>query len=462
MQLKKGQVEEINIDSVAFGGQGIGEFEGIKVFVDGAMPGDCVDASFRKIKKKYIEADLVEIKRPSGDRLEARCEHYDRCGGCQMQHIPYDQQLEMKKSHTVDCFERIGEIASVPVTDVIPCDEQFWYRNKMEFSFGYDHDMSFSLGFHVPKRRYDILDINKCYLQSPFSNQILKLVRDFAFEMSWMPFRYQSGEGTLRSLFVREGKRTGEVMVNLVVAESRPDDFEEKIKILSERLMGLKGEDKKVVSFYYSWSVSRRGERKKFFKELVDGKAAINEEMVLENGDKLEFEILPDAFFQVNTFQAEKLYSQVVKLISDREHEVIFDLFCGTGTIGLFLSRYAEHVVGVEMNSDAVESAIKNAKKNKIFNIDFYTGDVNKMIGNVRLRPSMIVVDPPRCGLAKKIIPVISDFGCSRIVYVSCNPATLARDCAYLGEFGYKVVSVQPVDMFPNTYHIENVCLLER
>jgi 23S rRNA (uracil1939-C5)-methyltransferase len=459
MQMKKGQIVEIDIHALAFGGAGVGKYEGITVFVDKTMPGDKVKASLTKIKSKYLEAKLVELVKGAKDRCKEKCQYSGTCGGCQFQFMPYETQLGFKKQQVIDAFERIGKIYDAPVEDVIGCEQQFYYRNKMEFSFGYDADMKFMLGMHLPGRRYDILDLKECHLQSELSVAIVNNVRDFVKGRGWQPFKYSCGRGFVRSLFIRDSKQTGEVMINLATSDDMPDNFDEGVEAFVKLLTELSSD---IASIYHTKIISKRGQPKQLKETLLHGKKSITEKMKLENGDALEFEILPQSFFQVNTPQAEILYSKVMEFAGNQSHDVIFDLFCGTGTIGLFLAKHAESVVGIELNEETVKIARENAQRNKIFNIDFFTGDVNKMLDTVRERPNMIVVDPPRAGLTEKIVKQINDFGANHLIYVSCNPSTLARDCDWLREYGFEVKKVQPVDMFPNTYHIENVCLLER
>lgn len=455
MQLKKGQIVEIEIDALAFGGEGIGSFEGLRVFVNDTMPGDLVRASFKKIKKKYSQAQLVEIVRESELRIKPRCSYANVCGGCQMQFIPYEKQLEYKWQHVKDCFERLGGFKNIEVKPVIACEQQFYYRNKMEFSFGYDAEMNFTLGMHVPGRRFDILDLDECHLQSEKSVEIVNKVREFMKASGWPPFKYSCGEGFLKHLIIREGKRTDERMVNLRTSDDLPRDFEEKMLEFVELLKN------EATSIYWTKDIAVRGQPRKREEKLLYGKEVLTERMEIGE-DVLEFDIHPDAFFQVNTFQAEILYSQVLKYALNREQNMVFDLFCGTGTIGLFLAGHVGNVLGVELNEGAVKVARENAKKNNIFNIDFFVGDVAKVVNNFRAKPSLIVVDPPRAGLTEKLIEKISDFACDQLLYVSCNPGTMARDCQFLSEYGYKIREIHPVDMFPHTYHVECVALLER
>ncbi len=457
MQMKKGEIIEVDISTLAFGGKGLGKLDGKAVFVDLAVPGDKVKASVTKIKTSYLEAKLVEILVPSEKRVKPKCPYFGVCGGCQFQHLPYENQLEIKKQHVIDAFERIGELANPPVMEILRSENHYYYRNKMEFSFGYDAEMKFAMGMHLPGRRYDILDLKECHLQSEISAGIVNAVREWAISNDLKPYRFQTEEGELKALYIRESKRTNERMVNLVTAEKVPENFEELLGKLSAVLAEME-----VTSFYWSQIISHRGSPRRTVEYLISGKRTITEKMVLANGDELSFEIHPQAFFQVNTLQAEVLYYEVVKLVEENPCELIFDLFCGTGTIGLFLAKHCKKVLGVELNKDAVKSANSNAQKNKIFNIDFFAGDVAKVLEDLKEKPSLIVVDPPRAGMTAKMIKQVSDFGTKKLIYVSCNPATMARDCLLLREFGFKVKKIQPVDMFPQTFHIENVALLER
>ncbi|MBI5754402.1 23S rRNA (uracil(1939)-C(5))-methyltransferase RlmD [Candidatus Peregrinibacteria bacterium] len=466
MQLKKGQILEFDVHALAFGGAGLGKHEGLTIFVEKTMPGDRVRAALTKIKNNFCEARLVEVVKPSPDRIKARCPYFGVCGGCQLQFMPYEKQLQLKKQQVIDAFERIGKIYNPPVEEILGSGDVYYYRNKMEFSFGYDEKMQFALGLHVPERRFDILDLKECFLQSEFSVKLVNEIRDFVIEKGWKPAHVMWNEGLLKALFVRESRRTGEVMINITTSEEIPENFEKDFEELVEKILevknGEKNQSKKVVSIYWSKIINRGGEPKQIKEKLFYGKQVISEKMLLENGDELVFDILPQAFFQVNTLQAEILYSQVLKFALQKSHKMVFDLFCGTGTIGLFLAKHVGQVLGIELNKQAIKSARENARKNKIFNIDFFTGDVGKVLNNVREQPSLIVIDPPRAGLTEKTIQKINDFGANEIIYVSCNPATLARDSAWLAEYGYKIQKIQPVDMFPHTFHIECVCYFAR
>jgi len=464
MTLKKGQLVEVEISSIAFGGRGIGKYDGITCFVENTMPGDKVTASLTRIKSNFLEAQLVEIISPSKDRCTPKCKYFGTCGGCQLQFMPYEKQLELKEQQVKDAFERIGKIKDVKFSKIIGSENIYYYRNKMEFSFGYDANMKFALGMHLPNRRFDILDLHECHLESEFSAKIVNKTRDFFAEKHLPPFKYTNGSGFLKALYVREGKRTNEVMINIVTSDNLPENAEKIMKDYSDVLSSdeMKDSEKKITSIYWTMIIAKKGVRKTSKEFLLYGNKSLTEKMILENGEEMIFEILPQAFFQVNTFQAEVLYSQVVRMATNKPQKTIFDLFCGTGTIGLFLAKHAEQVYGIELVEDAVKVARENALKNKTFNIDFFTGDVDALLKDLKEPPSLIVIDPPRIGITEKTTKLINDFSPHQLIYVSCNPTTLARDCAWLLEYGYKIKEIQPVDMFPHTYHIECVALLER
>lgn len=450
MQLKKGQEEIIEIESVAFGGKGIGKFEDIVVFVPKVITGDKVKVSFKKIKKRYIEAELVEIVSESDLRKESKCKHFkEGCGGCTWQFLSYEEQLKLKEQHVKDAFLRLGGFEDANVLSIIGCEHPFYYRNKMEYSFGDTVDREFALGLHLPKRRYDILNVEECFLLSEESNEILNTVREWALDKDLEHYNFRENTGVLRNLIIREGKNTDETMVNLVINYGHLD----KVKDFADLI--------KADSVYVTEVRVEKGRRTEKIEHFLKGNSVLNEELVLQDKSRLRFEILPQAFFQPNTYQAQILYSEAVKAANLTGEENVVDLYCGTGTIGLFLSKFAGGVFGIEINESAIENAKKNAQLNGIENVDFMVGDVSKILSDLELEADVVVVDPPRAGLKGKAHEDIIKFGPKRIVYVSCNPSTLARDCSVFKDAGYSLISVQPVDMFPQTYHVENVALLE-
>ena len=441
MQIKKGTEIEVRIDSLVYGGRGIGEYEGKKVFVDGVAPGDKVRVSLTRIKPRFMEANLREVLEEGAVRIEPRCKHFDVCGGCKWQFLPYEEQLRVKEQQVRDSVERIGGFSGDLVGEILGCEEPWFYRNKMELSFG----PKGMLGFYPPGYHYEVFDLEECFLQSTQVAEIAAKVREFARVNGLEVFDKKSHEGFLRNLVIREGKNTGEIMVNLVTA---PGEFSQKEEFV--RLM--EGVD----SVWWTKVFQEEGRRTRLEEELLAGKESLVEKL----GD-LKFDILPQAFFQTNTKQAEMLYSLVVEAACLKGDEVVLDLYCGTGTIGLFCARQARKVVGVEVNAAAVESAKMNAKRNGIENAEFYLGSVDSVLGELP-KADVVIVDPPRSGLGEKVVDGVCEFGAARIVYVSCNPATLARDAAWLRERGYSLEGVKPVDMFPQTSHVESVAVLSR
>ena len=465
MKRKKGSEIELTIDALSFGGKGIGQLEdGYKVFVAGVAVGDKVRASFRKLKTKYGEAKLEEILEPSPMRVAPKCAHFDTCGGCKWQFLPYEEQVKVKEQQVRDSVERIGGLSGELVQTIIANESPWYYRNKMELSFGPGRtegsEEEFAmLGFYPPGYHYEVFDLTECHLMNEWMGELVGLVRDFAKRNNLPIYKSDTHEGLLRNLLIREGKNTGEIMVNLVTSTS-PFEGQEALKTLLE---GHEfGENKQRITSLY-WTTVYQHPGTPTWKEstLLSGKKTLTEVLRLDNGQELSFEILPDAFFQTNTRQAEVLYSKVVELAGLSGEEIVFDLYCGTGTIGLFCAHKAKQVVGVEVNESAVDNARDNALKNGIKNASFYLGSVEDRLKNLKQKPDVVIVDPPRSGLGEKVVEKCSEFGAGRIVYVSCNPSTMARDLKAFAELGYTTKSIHPVDMFPQTAHIECVCLLE-
>lgn len=456
-KIRKGEVLELEVQSTASHGQGIAKYQlGEKlftIFLDGVAEGDKVKAEIFKIKNRWAMGKVLEIVSPSKKRIEPRCKHFNECGGCTFQHIAYEDQLKLKKQFVIDAFERIGNIKNPPVKDIIHTGEEWFYRNKMELSFGEDRERNFALGFHVPNRRFDIFNMQECFLESDFLEKLVEVVREFCMKNKLKPVN-SFGEGKLITLTVREGKNTNERLVYLTTTKGpfkwMPD--------FAKTLQNSFGEE--INSFYWMEKIAERGTPTKIFSHHVFG--AENMRETLKIGERsFEFIIEPQAFFQPNTKGAELLYAEVLRQIGDVSDKTLFDLFCGTGTIGIVLAASAKKVLGIEINEDAVKSAEQNAILNGLGNIDFVIGDVAKVLAGIKHKPDAIVLDPPRAGLSPASVEDICVFRPAKIVYVSCNPSSLARDCALLCERGYKLIEIQPVDMFPQTYHVENVVLLE-
>jgi len=434
---------ELVVESLAHGGRGVARSGGYVLFVQGAIPGDRVRARVFKRKRSYGEARVSELLEPAPDRIEPRAAH----PGAPWQVLPYERQLEEKQSQVVDALERIGGFEQAPVEPIVPAVEQWHYRNKLEYSFGEGPDGRLVLGFHPPGSWREVVEIGDDVLASAAIDELRARVRDWCEREGLSPYDRQTHAGFLRNLVVREGRRTGQLQARLVTS---PGDF--RAAHFAEA----------VDAHSVVWSrtanvaeVTRDAE-----SQVLSGDGAIEERV-----GPLRFRISPEAFFQTNTEMAERLYSVVADLAGLTSSERVFDLFCGIGTIGLSLAADAGEVWGVEIVEEAVADAIANADLNGIDNVRFFAGDIRtaaRPLVEQAGRPDVVVVDPPRAGLSQKIVRRIVEMDAKRIVYVSCNPTTLAPNARQLVEAGWTLQRVQPVDMFPQTPHIECVAVLER
>ena len=459
--VKKGKTYHLKIDSLAFGGHGVARKENYVIFVKNGLPGDLVNALIIKRKKSHAEAVIKDIVNPSDMRIKAPCPYFGFCGGCTWQNLSYEQQLIHKQKIVADSLQKTAAL-NADVLPIISAEKDFGYRNKMEFTFAHrkwllpkeleDSSVSkeFALGFHVPGAFDKILQIDECLLQSDNLNEILKIVSDFAGKSKRKAYNLKDHSGFWRFLVLRESNWNGDILVNFVTA------FED-LGLLKDIVTEINARVPKV---------------KTIVNNINAGKAlvAVGEKEILLFGpgyieDKIGsfiFLISANSFFQTNTTQAEKLYNCVIDFLGlEKKAELIWDLYCGTGSISLFLADYADKVVGFEITESAIKDAKKNAQKYFKNNIDFISGDVRENINKANQNPDIIVTDPPRSGMHKDVIKTIQESGAKKIIYVSCNPATMARDIFLLSE-NYDVRRVQPVDMFPQTYHIECVTELAK
>jgi 23S rRNA (uracil1939-C5)-methyltransferase len=466
---ERGDILEVTIESSGFEGTSIAHFDGIVVFVEGGVQGDIVRARVVRTKKKYIEAKVAEVLSPSPQRTEPRCKYFGTCGGCRWQHVKYESQLVFKQQHVTDALERIGNLRNVNVLPIIGSKETYFYRNKLEFSFGdrqwREHfspqknlnvEKDFALGFHIPQRYDKILDIDECHLQSELSNNILRFVKIFSKESGMPIYSSETNSGYWRNLVIREGKNTGDVMVNIVTFEDRPD----LMKILSDKL---------TIEFpEISTIVNNINSRKSNIAIGDVEKVHYGTGMITDSIGSLVFHISANSFFQTNTRQAEILYSIAREYADLKTTDIVYDLYCGTGTISLFISQSVRNVIGIDIVQSSIENARVNAQINGIANCEFFAGDLKDvLVQGLESKstfpfPDVLIVDPPRSGMHPKVVEQIAAMKVPRVVYISCNPATLARDLALLLPSGYDVEKVQPVDMFPHTYHIECVVKLRR
>ena len=447
--VRKGEELELRIDSLAFGGSGVARHDGFVVFVRGGVPGDDVRARITKVKRGFAEGIVTELVHSSDSRVAAPCRHFGVCGGCRFQDLAYSVQLAEKERQVRDALVRIGRFAEPPLDPIVPAASQFAYRNKLEYSFTSGED-GVDLGFHRAGRWDEVIGIEECLLTTDVGNAIRLAVRGWAREEQLEAYDQENGSGYLRHLVVREGRNTGQALVVLVTAPG--ERFE------AGYLVDVLRRFPEVRSIH--WAINDTpAEQTNLPTKLLWGADAIEEEIL-----GLRFRIRPSAFLQTNTEMAERLYELAREYAGLSGEENVFDLYCGTGTIGLALARSAGAVWGVEISEEAVACAIENAELNGIDNARFFAGNVGQSIEELREEagsPDVVIVDPPRAGLAGKALRRTGALGASRIVYVSCNPTTLASDLQVLrDEYGYVLERCRPVDMFPHTPHVESVSLL--
>jgi 23S rRNA (uracil1939-C5)-methyltransferase len=434
---RRGELLTLDVESLAYGGRGIARRNGYVVFVAGGLPGDRVRAEVTKAKRGYAEAAALELIHESPDRVPARCDHGGQpCPGAPWQSLPYEQQLRHKQSQVEDALVRLGGLEGFELEEIEPAVEQWRYRNKLEYSFG-EHDGELTLGFHARGRWDLIVDAEDCQLASERNNARRNEIRAWAVAEGLPAYDRRKQTGILRNLVVREGRRTGQLQTRLVTSPSEiprpPVDLHTIVEGSSGGTEGPTG---------------------------VLGSEYLEEEL-----RGLRFRISHNAFFQTNTEMAERLYGIGAEMAGLTGSERVFDLFCGIGTLELSLVSRAGEVWGVEIVPEAIADAEENARLNGIENAHFRAGDARKEIRPLveeAGKPDVVVVDPPRAGLSKKVVRRVIECEAPRIVYVSCNPTTLAPNAAQLAQAGYRVRRVRPVDMFPQTPHIECVALLEK
>jgi 23S rRNA (uracil1939-C5)-methyltransferase len=444
---QRGDELELTIESLAYGGAGVARRDGYVVFVQEAVPGDRVRAVVSKSKRAYAEARAAEIIEPSSERVAPTANH----PGAPWQVLPYERQLEVKRSQVDDALRRIGKLDDFELDPTTPACQQWRYRNKLEYSFGADpREGRLICGFHAPGRWNEIVEITDCLLSSERADAARERIVSWCREQDLTAYDRRSGEGLLRNLVVREGRRTGQLQVRLVTSRGELDRDALVNAAADAGIDGLLWTRVHSVA-----EVSHGGET-----ELLHGSDRLDEELA-----GLRFSISPDAFFQTNTEMAEELVATAIEFAELRGFERLYDLYCGIGTIGLLMAPRVAEVWGLEVVEQAIVDAIANAKRNEIDNARFFAGDVRlamRELLDTAGRPDVLVVDPPRAGLSQKVVRRIIEASPSRIVCVSCNPTTLAPNAAQLVAAGYSLTRVRPVDMFPQTPHIECVAVLTR
>jgi len=461
MGLKKGEFIELEITGMAFGGKGLAKVDGLAVFVEKAVPLDRIKARIVKKKKSFAEAVAVEIIEPSPYRINPPCEYSGFCGGCKWQFLQYDRQLHYKRQHVEESLEHIGLIKNVPVHPVIQSEKIFGYRNKMEFSCSDrkwllpsdfatgEKNIGFALGLHVPGTFDKVLDIRACLLQPEEGNMILEDAKAFMKNSGVPPYGIKSHEGFWRFLMLRNSAANGNWMVNMITSTENRKIVEPLAALLTEKYPG-------VVSVINNITSSKAAVATGEYETVLAGSPYIKDKI----GD-FKFEISANSFFQTNTPSAQILYEKVKEFAGLSGRETVLDLYSGTGTIPVFLSANAGLITGLEIVESAVSDAKKNCLANGISNCTFVLGDIRESLSKISKKPDVVIIDPPRAGMHKDVVKQVAEMAPERIVYVSCNPATLARDIFLLKE-SYEVTEVQPVDMFPHTWHIESVARLEK
>lgn len=461
MGLRKGQEVELEITDIAFGGRGFAKVDGFAVFVDQAVPEDRARVRIYRKKRNYGEARIIELLRLSPHRVDAPCRYSGYCGGCKWQFLDYEKQLEYKRRHVSESLEHIGLIHGTPVHPTLPSERIFGYRNKMEFSFSdrrwlmpdelgrEDIPFGFALGLHVPGTFHKVLDTEACLLQPELGNQIMDEVRGFVKASDKPVYGLKSHEGFWRFLMLRHSFARDEWMVNLITAEEdRP-----AVQPLAE---ALRAKFSNIVSVVNNITARKAGVAIGEYEIQLSGASALTDRI-----GRFDFEISANSFFQTNTAGAEKLYETVRNYAELTGEETLFDLYCGTGAIAITLSDSARRIIGIELAESAVADAAGNCRLNGVDNCTFIAGDIRDRLVGIEEQPEVMIIDPPRAGMHADVANGVLEKAPRRIVYVSCNPATLARDLLVLKE-RYRVLEVQPVDMFPHTYHIESVAKLER
>ena len=469
--MKRKDIVELEIESLAFGGKGVAHLNGFTVFVERALPGQKVKAQIRKKKSNYAEAFVVEMVSRSPLEVEARCKYFGTCGGCLLQNLDYEEQLLQKQRQVKENLVRLGGFQNIDMMTIMPSPEVYFYRNKMEYTFadhrwllqeeidsGEEINRDFAVGLHVPGAYNKVLDIHQCFLLSERSNQVLAAIRDFALASKMAPYTTKDHSGFWRFVVIRESKKLDQVMVNLVTAQNATGE-----KCLNELGELLNKQFPFITTCVHN--INKKKAQIAFGDEerILFGPGYIEEEL-----GQTRYRISANSFFQTNTLQAEAMYRLIGEWGNFQKDHIVYDLYSGTGGIALFIARDVKSVVGFELVQQAIQDAEVNCRINQLDNCNFVEGDLKEQLTNPHEivekfgRPSVVIIDPPRSGLHPKLPERILQLDPEKIIYVSCNPSTLARDLKLICESAFKPIKVQPIDMFPNTAHCETVVLLEK
>lgn len=456
MNLKNVPVEKnkdyiVNITGMGFQGEGVGKIDDYTLFIEGAIEGEEAKVKVVKAQKNYGFGKLLEVTKPSKFRVEPICPVFKRCGGCQIQHISYEGQLDFKKKRVMDCIERIGKLEGVLIHDTLGMQNPYRYRNKVQLPIG-EKNKEVAIGFYA-QRSHDIIDIDTCYIQDEVADKVVHITKEWINKYKISIYNEETKKGLLRHIMIRKGFKTGDIMVVLVSKDKNVPNLNYFIEKIKDEIDNVKS---------IVLNINPKDTNVILGEECI---VLYGEDHIKDYIGNFRFNISPLSFFQVNPVQTEVLYNKALEYANLTGEEVVFDAYCGTGTISLFLAQKAKKVYGVEIVPQAIENAKENAKQNNVKNVEFIVGESETVIPKLieeGIKADVIVVDPPRKGCEKSLLEAIAKSSPKRIVYVSCDPATLARDLAILNELGYKTKEVQPVDMFPQTAHVECVALIEK
>ncbi len=478
--MKKGDLLELEITGYAFEGKGVAKIikevhspeeepKKFVIFVSGTYPGDKVLAQIGKIRKSYAEARVKELLKSSEFRISARCKYFSVCGGCQQQNLNYNQQIRYKEEQVKDIFERIGGLKEFESLPILPSEKQYFYRNKMEYSFARKRwlseleissmqeipDKDFALGLHIPGMYDKVLDIDECFLQSELSNRILNFTRFFFKSRSILIYSTQNHDGFLRNLVIRQSQNSSDLMVNLVTSQ-------ENERLFIDYSDSLVKEFPEITTIINNINLKKAQVATGDYEIVFHGPGYIHDYI-----GNWKFRISANSFFQTNTEQAESLYQTALNFAQFNGNEIVYDLYSGAGTIPIFISKNIYKIFGFESVEPAIADARRNTELNNVENFEPILADLNKsflpIVEELKIpRPDIIIADPPRSGMNPKTVADIINLRPEKVVYISCNPATQARDVKLLTEGGYRLEKIRPVDMFPHTYHIENVALLKK
>ncbi|MYL55523.1 23S rRNA (uracil(1939)-C(5))-methyltransferase RlmD [Pontibacillus yanchengensis] len=445
--VQKNQTIEVTFEDLTHEGNGVGKVDGYPLFVPYALPGETGQVKVIKVKKNFGFGKLLDVEEESQERVEPPCNVYVQCGGCQLQHMSYSLQLDMKQKQVKDAMHKIGHLSDVPVHPVIGMDDPWRYRNKIQIPVGEKDDGGLKAGFYR-KRSHEIIDMDTCIIQDEHNDRMVEAVRRIAEQYGIEAYKEEHHSGVLRHIMVRTGQHTGDIMVVLVTKTKKLPHQDAIVNEIRETFPNVK-------------SIVHNVNSKKTNVILGEQTNVIwGDKYIVDQIGDIKFNISPKSFYQVNPTQTKRLYDQALEYADLKGHETVVDAYCGIGTISLFLAQKAKRVLGVEVVAPAVDDAKKNAKLNDIENAEFYVGEAESLLPWWQaqgLQPDVIVVDPPRKGCDESLLKAMIEMKPEKIVYVSCNPSTLARDLRILEDGGFETQEVQPVDMFPQTGHIECV-----